>query len=117
MSAPSQQAPPHLVQRMQEKEQELEQLLILRQLATHLQTHFDELSDKFDGLVQGNQGNHEGPNTTFFLSLKGLSRPSHVSRKVYCLLLYIVYIASFFRSCIKGVRKLVRRFPYHKHDW
>ena len=53
----SQQAPPHLVQRMQEKQQELEQLLVLRQLATHLQTHFDELSDKFDGLMQGNQGN------------------------------------------------------------
>ncbi|KAG0051496.1 hypothetical protein BGZ83_003617 [Gryganskiella cystojenkinii] len=40
---------------MQEKQQELEQLLVLRQLATHLQTHFDELSDKFDGLMQGNQ--------------------------------------------------------------
>ncbi|KAG0060832.1 hypothetical protein BGZ89_011933 [Linnemannia elongata] len=48
-------APPHLLQRMQEKKQELEHLLALRQLASHLQTHFDELSEKFDGLMQGNQ--------------------------------------------------------------
>jgi hypothetical protein len=41
---------------MQEKKQELEHLLALRQLASHLQTHFDELSEKFDGLMQGNQG-------------------------------------------------------------
>ncbi|KAF9905175.1 hypothetical protein EC991_001937 [Linnemannia zychae] len=46
---------PHLLQRMAEKKQELEHLLALRQLASHLQTHFDELSDKFDGLMQGNQ--------------------------------------------------------------
>ncbi|KAF9585559.1 hypothetical protein BGW38_001834, partial [Lunasporangiospora selenospora] len=45
-----------LIQRMQEKKQELEHLLLLRQLSNHLQTHFDELSEKFDGLVQGNQG-------------------------------------------------------------
>lgn len=51
-------APPHLLQRMQEKKQELEHLLALRQLASHLQTHFDELSEKFDGLMQGNQGTH-----------------------------------------------------------
>ena len=54
----AQQAPAHLVQHMQEKRQELDQLLIVRQLSTHLQTHFDELSDKFDGLIQGNQGNN-----------------------------------------------------------
>ncbi|KAF9930217.1 hypothetical protein FBU30_000761 [Linnemannia zychae] len=48
-------APPHLLQRMAEKKQELEHLLALRQLASHLQTHFDELSDKFEGLMQGNQ--------------------------------------------------------------
>ncbi|KAF9094506.1 hypothetical protein BGX23_002011 [Mortierella sp. AD031] len=47
--------PPHLLQRMAEKRQELDHLLALRQLASHLQTHFDELSDKFDGLMQGNQ--------------------------------------------------------------
>ncbi|KAG0373701.1 MAG: DASH complex subunit Dad2-domain-containing protein [Linnemannia gamsii] len=47
--------PPYLLQRMAEKKQELEHLLALRQLASHLQTHFDELSDKFDGLMQGNQ--------------------------------------------------------------
>ncbi|KAG0235422.1 hypothetical protein B0O80DRAFT_510127 [Mortierella sp. GBAus27b] len=49
-------APPHLLQRMAEKRQELEQLSALRQLASHLQTHFDELSEKLDGLMQGNQG-------------------------------------------------------------
>ncbi|KAI7817202.1 hypothetical protein BC939DRAFT_466611 [Gamsiella multidivaricata] len=47
--------PPHLLQRKEEKKQELEHLLVLRQLASHLRTHFDELSEKFDGLVQGNQ--------------------------------------------------------------
>ncbi|KAF9090434.1 hypothetical protein BGX27_002259 [Mortierella sp. AM989] len=53
MSTPS--APPHLMQRMAEKRQELDHLLAIRQLASHLQTHFDELSDKFEGLTQGNQ--------------------------------------------------------------
>jgi len=52
-------APLYLQQRMAEKRQELEQLSALRQLATHLQTHFDELSEKLDGLMQGNQGSLE----------------------------------------------------------
>lgn len=51
-------ASPYLLQRMAEKKQELEQLSVLRQLASHLQTHFDELSEKLDGLMQGNQGSY-----------------------------------------------------------
>ncbi|KAF8940528.1 hypothetical protein BGZ58_006024 [Dissophora ornata] len=47
--------PQHLMQRMAEKKQELGHLLVLRQLASHLETHFDELSEKFEGLMQGNQ--------------------------------------------------------------
>ena len=47
---------PQLLQRVAEKKQELEHLLVLRQLANHLETHFDGLSEKFDGLTQGNQG-------------------------------------------------------------
>ncbi|KAF9576853.1 hypothetical protein EC968_003360 [Mortierella alpina] len=50
-TAPSSQ----LLQRVAEKRQELEHLLVLRQLANHLETHFDGLSEKFDGLTQGNQ--------------------------------------------------------------
>ncbi|KAF9989203.1 hypothetical protein BGZ75_007228 [Mortierella antarctica] len=46
---------PQLLQRVAEKKQELEHLLVLRQLANHLETHFDGLSEKFDGLTQGNQ--------------------------------------------------------------
>lgn len=49
---------PQLLQRVAEKKQELEHLLVLRQLANHLETHFDGLSEKFDGLTQGNQGTY-----------------------------------------------------------
>ncbi|KAG0324317.1 hypothetical protein BGZ99_001975 [Dissophora globulifera] len=48
-------SPQHVLQRMADKRQELEQLLVLRQLSSHLQTHFDELSEKFEGLMQGNE--------------------------------------------------------------
>ncbi|KAF9911073.1 hypothetical protein BX616_010698 [Lobosporangium transversale] len=48
-------APPHLLQRMAEKKKELEHLLALRQFASRLQTHFDELSEKFEALTQGNE--------------------------------------------------------------
>ncbi|KAG0362949.1 hypothetical protein BG005_003487 [Podila minutissima] len=46
--------PLHLQQRLVEKQQELEQLRILNQFAGHLMSHFDELSEKFDALAQGN---------------------------------------------------------------
>lgn len=48
--------PLHLQQRLAEKQQELEQLRILNQFAGHLMSHFDELSEKFDALAQGNLG-------------------------------------------------------------
>ncbi|KAG0230735.1 hypothetical protein BGW41_002407 [Actinomortierella wolfii] len=47
--------PPHLLQRLAEKQQELDNLLVIRQLSNHLRTHFDELADKFEALTQGNQ--------------------------------------------------------------
>ncbi|KAF9972089.1 hypothetical protein BGZ73_004824 [Actinomortierella ambigua] len=47
--------PPHLLQRLTEKQQELENLLVIRQLSNHLRTHFDELAEKFEALTQGNQ--------------------------------------------------------------
>ncbi|KAF9205426.1 hypothetical protein BGZ59_000491 [Podila verticillata] len=50
--------PLHLQQRLAEKQQELEQLRILNQFAGHLMSHFDELSEKFDALAQGNLDNY-----------------------------------------------------------
>ncbi|KAG0231032.1 hypothetical protein BGW42_000550 [Actinomortierella wolfii] len=50
--------PPHLLQRLAEKQQELDNLLVIRQLSNHLRTHFDELADKFEALTQGNQDNY-----------------------------------------------------------
>ncbi|KAF9161153.1 hypothetical protein DFQ27_009689 [Actinomortierella ambigua] len=47
--------PPHLLQRLAEKQQELDNLLVIRQLSNHLRMHFDELAEKFEALTQGNQ--------------------------------------------------------------